>query len=267
MSHSLCSRSVSASRNDGPSSRSSRGCRFQALLDLVVLAAGSYTHLDQTSGGVELLVRPACACSQVPDARARPFARARAGRVMHSRHRALWVPVDGRHEVFALSGPRVARPVDGRSAHSKNALKPPLESQSVRALAQILPSSQVSGDGSRSRAGHHLSHMRSRAAEPRSARSGHKTRLPPSVEAGVAEEPNADTGRAHSFRATMWKTCQCLGSPSVRLAPSLELAPRSSKQGKRRLKTFAVCEFRDFDCGLTARRRESVSGQREREKE
>jgi hypothetical protein len=124
MSHSLCSRNVSASRNDGPSSRSSRGCRFQALLDLVVLAAGSYTHLDQTSGGVELLVRPACACSQVPDARARPFARARAGRVMHSRHRALWVPVDGRHEVFALSGPRVARPVDGGSAHSKNALKP-----------------------------------------------------------------------------------------------------------------------------------------------
>src|SRR5256885_9888700 len=105
---------------------------------------------------------------------------------MHSGHRALWVPVDGRHEVLALSGPRVARPVDCRSAHSKNALKPPLESQSIRALAQILPSSQVSGDGSRSRAGHPLSHMRSRAAEPRSARSGHKTRLPPSVEAGVA---------------------------------------------------------------------------------
>ena len=112
---------------------------------------------------------------------------------MHSGHRGLWVPVDGRHEVLALSGLRVARPVDCRSAHSKNALKTPLESQSVRALAQILPSSQVSGDGSRSRAGHPLSHMRSRAAEPRSARSGHKTRLPPSVEAGVAEEPKDDT--------------------------------------------------------------------------
>jgi len=37
-----------------------RGCRFQALLDLVVLAAGSCTHLDQTRGGVELLVPPAC---------------------------------------------------------------------------------------------------------------------------------------------------------------------------------------------------------------
>src|SRR6266550_2277444 len=60
---------------------------------------------------------------------------------MHSGRRALWVPVDGRHEVFALSGPRVARPVDCRSAHSKNALKTPLESQSIRALAQILPSS------------------------------------------------------------------------------------------------------------------------------
>src|SRR5438034_4081273 len=112
---------------------------------------------------------------------------------MHSGHRALWVPVDGRHEVFALSGPRVAWPVDCRAAHSKNALKTPLESQSIGALAQILPSSQVSGDGSRSRAGHPLSHMRSRAAEPRSARSGHKTRLPPSVEAGVAQEPKGDT--------------------------------------------------------------------------
>ena len=37
-----------------------RGYRFQALLDLVVLAAGSCTHLDQTRGGVELLVPPAC---------------------------------------------------------------------------------------------------------------------------------------------------------------------------------------------------------------
>jgi len=43
-----------------PELAASRGCRFQALLDLVVPAAGSYTHLDQTRGGVELLVRPAC---------------------------------------------------------------------------------------------------------------------------------------------------------------------------------------------------------------
>jgi hypothetical protein len=43
-----------------PELAASRGCRFQALLDFVLLAAGSYTHLDQTSGGVELLVRPAC---------------------------------------------------------------------------------------------------------------------------------------------------------------------------------------------------------------
>ena len=43
---------------------------------------------------------------------------------MHSGHRGLWVPVDGRHEVLALSGLRVARPVDCRSAQSKNALKP-----------------------------------------------------------------------------------------------------------------------------------------------
>jgi hypothetical protein len=43
-----------------PELAASRGCRFQALLDLVVLAAGSYTHLDQTRGGVQLLVRPAC---------------------------------------------------------------------------------------------------------------------------------------------------------------------------------------------------------------
>src|SRR2546426_4676749 len=136
---------------------------------------------------------------------------------MHSGHRALWVPVDGRHEVFALSGPRVARPVDCRSAHSKNALKTPLESQSIRALAQILPSSQVSGDGSRSRAGHPLSHMRSRAAEPRSARRGHKTRLAPSVEAGVAEEPKGDTryhfGEDYVYRSLPAGLGQTLAHP------------------------------------------------------
>jgi hypothetical protein len=43
-----------------PELAASRGCRFQALLDLVVPAAGSYTHHDQTRRGVELLVRPAC---------------------------------------------------------------------------------------------------------------------------------------------------------------------------------------------------------------
>ena len=158
---------------------------------------------------------------------------------MHSGHRALWVPVDGRDEVFALSGLRVARPVDCRSAQSKNALKTPLESQSVRALAQILPSSQVSGDGSRSRAGHPLSHMRCRAAEPRSARGGHKTRLPPSVEAGVVEEPECDTGpeaRHDSSKAlkrgsfTFVLMCLLSASPSARgpvadVADTYALAP------------------------------------------
>jgi hypothetical protein len=158
MSHSLCSRSASVSRNDGPSSRHLAAADFRRCSDLVVLAAGSYTHLDQTSGGVELLVRPACDAfgrrvRRCPDARARPFARARAGRVMHSRHRALWVPVDGRHEVFALSGPRVARPVDCRPAHSKNALKP-RSSRSQFARSPRFSPPQVSGDGSRSRAGH-----------------------------------------------------------------------------------------------------------------
>lgn len=128
----------------------------------------------------------------MPDARARPFARARAGRVMHNRHRALWVPVDGRHEVFALSGPRVARPVDCRSAHSKNALKP-RSSRSPFARSPRFSLLSVSGDGSRSRAGHPFSHMRSRVLGPVPARSGHKTRLPPSVEADVAEEPEGDT--------------------------------------------------------------------------
>src|SRR6266516_6878750 len=85
---------------------------------------------------------------------------------MHSGHRAMWVPVDGRHEVFALSGPRVARPVDCRSAHSKNALKTPLESQSVRALAPDSP--LLSGVRRRKPQPRRtpLSHMRSRAAEP-----------------------------------------------------------------------------------------------------
>jgi hypothetical protein len=44
--------------------------------------------------------------------------------------------------------------------------------------------------------------------------------------AGVAEEPSGDMGPAHSFRATMWKTCQCLGSPSA-------VCPFSSISSKR----------------------------------
>jgi hypothetical protein len=152
---------------------------------------------------------------------------------MHSGHRALWVPEDGRHEVFALSGPRVARAVDCRSAHSKNALKTPLESQSVRALAQILPSSQVSGDGSRSRAGHPLSHRRSRAAELRSARSGHKTRLPPSVEAGFAEEPNGDTAPPAVDRRTF----------SMRW-PRDRVSAADSLSRSRRSRNLHMCRFR-----------------------
>src|SRR6184192_2407176 len=161
---------------------------------------------------------------------------------MHSGHLALWVPVDGRHEVFALSGPRVPRPVDCRSAHSKNALKPrSSRSQFARSprFSPLLPSSRVSGDGSRSRAGHRLSQMRSRAAEPRSARSGHKTRLPPSVEAGVAEEPKCDTGpeaRHDSSKAlkrgsfTFVLMCLLSASPSARgpvadVADTYALAP------------------------------------------
>jgi hypothetical protein len=65
-------------------------------------------------------------------------------RVMHSRRRALWVPVDAPHEVFALCGPRAARPVDCRSAHSKNALNPARVAVSSRARPDS-PPPQVSG--------------------------------------------------------------------------------------------------------------------------
>ncbi len=196
MSHSLCSRSVTASQNDSPSSRNVAGRRFQALLDLVVLAAGSCTHLDQTRGGVELLGPPACdafggrvrrcqtralGLSLAPE-RAAGYAQAR---------RALWVPVDAPYEVFALCGPRAARPVDCRSAHSKNALNPARVAVSSRARPDSPPSSRSQfarsprfspspsvRRGSRSRAGHSLSHMHSHVLGLAPLAVVRKTRLP-----------------------------------------------------------------------------------------
>ncbi len=78
--------------------------------------------------------------------RARSTFRSRSSgpRIMHSRRRALWVPVDALHEVFALCGPRAAPPVDCCSAHSKKALNPARVAVSSRARPDS-PSPQVSG--------------------------------------------------------------------------------------------------------------------------
>src|SRR6266480_3837052 len=117
----------------------------------------------------------------------RPIRGARTARVK-SQHTE-----GGKTPVQTWNGVLTPFTVDCRSAHSKNALKTPLESQSIRALARFSPPLRCPATEAAAAPDTPFLIMRSRAAEPRSARSGHKTRLPPSVEAGVAEEPKDDT--------------------------------------------------------------------------
>jgi hypothetical protein len=175
MSHSLCSRSATASQNDSPSSRNVAGCRFQALLDLVVLAAGSCTHLDQTRGGVELLVPPACD--------------AFGSRVRRCQTPALGLSLAPERAAGYAQPPPCPVGSCGRATRSFRSLRAacgaacglPLRAQQERAKprssrSQFARSPRFSPSpsvrrGSRSRAGHSLSHMHSHVLS-RSARSG-----------------------------------------------------------------------------------------------
>jgi hypothetical protein len=175
MSHSLCSRSVTASQNDSPSSRNVAAADFRRCS----------TSSCSPRGPAPISIRPvevSSFLSHLPVMRSEvAFAGARrvrsafrsrpsGPRVMHSRRRALWVPVDAPHEVFALCAPRAARPVDCRSAQSKNALNPARVAVSSRAR----PDSSLPKCPARKpqpRRTLPFSHALPRA-RPRSARSG-----------------------------------------------------------------------------------------------
>jgi hypothetical protein len=113
-------------------------------------------------------------------------------RVMHSRRRALWVSVDAPHEVFALCGPRAARPGDCRSMHSKNALNPARVAVSSRARPDS-PLPQVSGaEAAPAPDTPFLTCTPTCSASLRSQWPNDPA-CPPRVEADGAQEPNEST--------------------------------------------------------------------------
>ena len=171
-----------------------RGCRFQALLDLVVLAAGSCTHLDQTRGGVELLVPPACD--------------AFGSRVRRCQTPALGLSLAPERAAGYAQPPPCPVGSCGRATRSLRSLraacgaacglplraqqeraKPRSSRKSVRALAQILPLPKCPARKPQPRRTLPFSHALPRA-RPCSAPVVARPACP---EADVAEEPNSDT--------------------------------------------------------------------------